>query len=153
MTLRAHEVRVSTFSLQMRLQGTSSNFNLFASSARYLLLRASLAMISLLQDFEWWATTAVGTLDDSELALLENMRGVVLVGDRFALASIVTATESSTVKHGLFNWMQLVNHLDGLMAVFTVCLFGVRLARTANQLVALFAIAGVNGAEATVSAK
>jgi len=110
-------------------------------------------MSGLLQDFEWWAATAVGALNNSELALLKNVSGVVLVGDGLLLAGVVAASEGSAVEHSLFNWMQLVYGLARLMAVFAGALFWVILARSADKLVALTAITRIDGDEATVNAE
>lgn len=150
--LSADKVGVSALRLQVSLESTPGNLGFLAGSARYLLLRARLTVSGLLEDLEWGASTAIGALDDSEFALFEDMVGVVLVGNRFALARVITAVEGGAVEHGLLNGVQLVNGLDGLLATLASLGLGVRLAGTADQLVALFAVASVNSGERTIGA-
>lgn len=110
-------------------------------------------MIGLLHDLEGWAAAAVRALNYSELALFENVVFVVCVRDRLLFARIVAASEGCAIEHSLLDGVELINGLNLLMAVFAGGLLGVLLAQSADQFVALAAVASVDCDEATVDAE
>ena len=61
----------------MGLETFSSDFDLLASSTSHHFRRASLTVIGLLHDLERWATATIGTLNNSELALIEDVLFVI----------------------------------------------------------------------------
>lgn len=110
-------------------------------------------MSGFLKHLERWAAATVGAFDDSELALLENVLRVVLVANRLLLARVVGTGEGCAVEHGLLNRVNLVHGLALLVAVFARLLLRVRLAWTADQLVALAAVASINCDKSAVAAE
>lgn len=74
-------------------------------------------MSGLLKHLKGWASAVIGTLNDSEFALLEDVVSVIVVGDALLLTGIVGTCKGGTVEHGLLHWMQLINGLHLLMAV------------------------------------
>ena len=110
-------------------------------------------MIGLLKYFEGWTSTFIGALNDSEFALLEDMVSIIIVRDALLLTGVVGTSECSTVKHSLFNWMQLINGLNRLVAALACGLLRVFLTWAANQFVALFAVTSIDSDETTVYAK
>lgn len=151
--LVANEVAVGAIILQMGLQSISSDLDRLARSTSHELLGASLSVSGLLEDFEGGASAAIGALNDPELALFEDVVGVLVVGDLLLLAGVVRAREGRTVEHGLLDGVQLVNGLHLLVAVFARGLLGVLLAQPADQLVALAAVARVDRDEPAVDAE
>lgn len=153
MTLGANKVAVCALRLQVSLQIASCNLDLLTGCTSNLLLTASLTMCGFLKDFERWASAAIGALDDAEFALFEDVLRVIFVCDGLLLAGVVSASESSTVEHGLFNWVHFINGFNLLVTVLAGGLLGVGLAWTANQFGALTAITTIDSDKTAVAAE
>jgi len=153
LALVANEIAVGAISFQVLFQIATSDLHLFACSAGHLFFGAGLPVSILLHDFEGRTAARVGALDHTELALFENVRGVVLVRDLLHLARVEGAGERGTLKKGLHHRVAVVHNLHGLVATLARVLLLVVLTCAANQLSALFAIASINRDEVAVRAE
>lgn len=153
--LSTGQVGVRTVGLKMSLESITCHFYFLACGARNLLLRASSAVIGLLGDLEGLATTAVRALNNPELAIIEHVLRVVFVRDTLRLACIVATAETSSIKHSLFDGMQLRDGLAGLLAVLAdgiLPLLGRHLAGSTDQLVALVAVTSFDSCKVAIGA-
>ena len=149
--LGTDERGVSAVGFQMGFQARTRHLCLFACSASHLLLRTSFPMIDLLRNFEWRRATHIGAVYNSKLALAEQVRLQVLVRDRPRLARVVEASECGSIEECLLDWVHFTNVCSGLLAILAGGVLSE--ANTANQFVALVAVASVDGCVAAVSAE
>ena len=82
-------------------------------------------MSDLLRHFKSRAAAAVTTINHSVATLGKAVLIVLCIADCFCFALIEGAAESCSVKHGLLDWMQLLNVFGRFLATLTVRKFDV----------------------------
>ena len=85
-------------------------------------------MSDLLRHFKSRAAAAVTTINHSVATLGKAVLIVLCVADCFRFALIEGAAKSCSVKHGLLDWMQLLNVFGRFLAALTIGKFDVALA-------------------------